>query len=98
VHDKCIKAAFKDVASAYTYEKASTFCFSTNVQILNYASSCASVDILKDINTLYVVATGMCAAKKAATGKGTRSSKSKSKVAETEDDELVDDADEEIEI
>jgi hypothetical protein len=99
VHDRCIKAAFKDVASAYTYDKASTYCFNSYSQILNYASKCNDGQVLEDINTLYATAISMCTAKKATTSRGSKTTKnSKSKnVAETEDDEL-EDADDQVEL
>lgn len=98
IHDKCFRVAFKDVSTAYIFEKAPTYCFTSYHQELCYYEQCENEEIINSVKRLRQAAIGMCVAKKATTtsAKGKGKSKSKASPVETEDDELEDGADEEI--
>lgn len=101
VYDKCIRFAFKDVMSAYTYDKASTFAFTKEHQLFSFVTG-ADESAIGSITSLYKIVIDSCKTTRKATGtttKGKGKAKAKSNPVSNVDDDLVDeDNDEEVEL
>lgn len=93
VHTKCVYAVFSDVLTHYTYDKAVTYAFSSQAQLLNYITV-PDEECLGAVCNLYTMVLAVCAAPKKGTTSSTGGRKSTAggrKKAQKE--EVVDDDD-----